>query len=75
MSNKPDCKVLRASEPFIGKQGFSYAPAISAETVGSSAIHMQLLTMPPGARAKAHLRTRLQDREAVAATQSRREGS
>jgi uncharacterized RmlC-like cupin family protein len=40
--------------PFIGKQGFSYAPAVSAETVGTSAIHMQLLTIPPGGRAKAH---------------------
>lgn len=49
-----DCALLRAGKPFIGKQGFSYAPAVSAETVGASAIHMQLLTMPPGARAKAH---------------------
>lgn len=48
------CAVLRAQAPFIGKQGFSYAPAISEETVGASAIHMQLLTIPPGARAKAH---------------------
>jgi len=50
----PVCKIVRAGTPFIGKQGFSYAPAISAETVGASAIHMQLLTMPPGARAQAH---------------------
>src|SRR5580700_10076385 len=48
------CAVLRAGTPFIGKQGFSYAPAVSAETVGTSAIHMQLLTIPPGGRAKAH---------------------
>jgi uncharacterized RmlC-like cupin family protein len=48
------CRVLRAGESFIGKQGFSYAPAISAETVGASALHMQLLTIPPGGRAKAH---------------------
>lgn len=48
------CAVLRAGAPFVGKQGFSYAPAISAETVGASAIHMQLLTIPPGGRAKAH---------------------
>src|SRR5579863_3379384 len=48
------CTVLRAGVPIIGKQGFSYAPAISAETVGASAIHMQLLTIPPGGRAKAH---------------------
>ena len=48
------CQVLRAGASFVGKQGFSYAPAVSAESVGASAIHMQLLTMPPGARAKAH---------------------
>ena len=50
----PVCKALRAGAAFIGKQGFSYAPAISAETVGAAAIHMQLLTIPPGGRAKAH---------------------
>lgn len=48
------CVRLRAGEPFVGKQGFTYAAAISAETVGASAIHMQLLTVPPGAKAKAH---------------------
>ncbi len=48
------CVRLRAGEPFVGKQGFTYAAAISAETAGASAIHMQLLTVPPGARAKAH---------------------
>src|SRR5436305_493585 len=48
------CAVLRAGTPFVGKQGFSYAPAVSAETVRASAIHMQLLTIPPGGRAKAH---------------------
>ena len=48
------CACLRAGEPFIGKQGFTYAPAVSAESVGARAIHMQLLTVPPGARAKAH---------------------
>jgi uncharacterized RmlC-like cupin family protein len=48
------CVTLRAGEPFIGKQGFTYAPAISAETANTSAIHMQLLTVPPGARAHPH---------------------
>jgi uncharacterized RmlC-like cupin family protein len=48
------CVRLRAGESFIGKQGFTYAAAISAQTAGASAIHMQLLTVPPGARAKAH---------------------
>ena len=53
-ADRPVCKIVHAGTPFIGKQGFAYAPAISAETVGASAIHMQLLTMPPGARARAH---------------------
>ena len=48
------CVCLRAGEPFVGKQGFTYAAAISAETAAASAIHMQLLTIPPGGRAKAH---------------------
>ena len=48
------CVNVRAGEPFVGRQGFTYAPAISAQTVGARAIHMQILTMPPGARAKAH---------------------
>jgi uncharacterized RmlC-like cupin family protein len=54
LARGPACAVVRAGKPFTGKQGFTYAPAISAETVGTSALHMQLLTMPPGARAKAH---------------------
>jgi uncharacterized RmlC-like cupin family protein len=51
---QPTCRLVRAGEAFQGKQGLMYAPAISAETVGSQAIHMQLLTIPPGGRAKAH---------------------
>jgi uncharacterized RmlC-like cupin family protein len=48
------CRVVRGGEPFLGKQGLMYTPAISAETVGSQGIHMQLVTLPPGGRAKAH---------------------
>ena len=55
VGEKAACVVMRPGAPFIGKQGLSYAPAISAETVGAKALHMQMLTMPPGARAKAHL--------------------
>jgi uncharacterized RmlC-like cupin family protein len=50
----PTCRLVRAGEAFQGKQGLMYAPAISAESVGSQAIHMQMLTIPPGGRAKAH---------------------
>ncbi|WP_413993740.1 cupin domain-containing protein [Labrys okinawensis] len=45
---------MHSHAAFVGKQGFSYAPAISAETVGARAIHLQIVTIPPGARAKAH---------------------
>jgi uncharacterized RmlC-like cupin family protein len=48
------CVCLRAGEAFVGKLGFTYAAAISAETAAASAIHMQLLTIPPSDRAKAH---------------------
>ncbi|WP_158790828.1 cupin domain-containing protein [Granulicella sp. L60] len=50
----PLCRVLHPSESYIGKQGLEYAVAISAETVGAQAIHMQLVTIPPGGRARAH---------------------
>src|SRR3954471_16391802 len=48
------CRVLRAGPAFVGKQGLSYTPAISAESVGARGLHMQIVTIPPGARAKAH---------------------
>jgi uncharacterized RmlC-like cupin family protein len=49
-----DCRLLRAGDGFIGKQGLQYNVGISAESAGSSGIHMQLVTIPPGGRAKAH---------------------
>ena len=48
------CKQLRPGQSFVGKQGLQYVVGISAETVASQAIHMQLLTIPPGGRAFAH---------------------
>jgi uncharacterized RmlC-like cupin family protein len=48
------CRQLRAGPPFLGKQGLQYAVGVSAESVGARAIHMQLLTIPPGGRALAH---------------------
>lgn len=49
-----ECKVIRQSETFHGKQGLDYFSGVSAETAGSRGICMHLLEMPPGARAKAH---------------------
>lgn len=48
------CAVVQSGAPFIGRQGLSCAPGISAETVGAKAIHLQIVTIPPGGRAKAH---------------------
>lgn len=48
------CRVVRAGPEFTGKQALLYAPGISAESVGARAIHLQIVTIPPGARAKAH---------------------
>ena len=51
------CRLVQAGESYIGKQGLQYNVAISAETVGARGIHMQLVTIPPGGRAKAHKHT------------------
>lgn len=48
------CRKVRAGAAFTGKQGLPYSPAISAETVGAKGIHLQMLTIPPGGKAKAH---------------------
>ncbi|WP_342642065.1 cupin domain-containing protein [Rhodoligotrophos ferricapiens] len=55
LASKQTCRIVRPDQAYDGKQGLSYVQGISAETVGSSGICMHLLTMPPGARAKAHL--------------------
>lgn len=49
------CHLVQPGAEFVGKQGLHYAVGISAETVGARHIHMQLATIPPGARAKAHM--------------------
>jgi uncharacterized RmlC-like cupin family protein len=53
-SELPRCQVLRPQDAFKGKQALLYNVGISAQTVGAKGIHMQLVTIPPGARAKAH---------------------
>jgi uncharacterized RmlC-like cupin family protein len=49
------CTVVRAGASQEGKQGLTYFAGVSAENVGSRAICMQLLTIPPGGQAKPHL--------------------
>jgi uncharacterized RmlC-like cupin family protein len=51
----PTCRVIRSAGEYQGKQGPSYAGAISADSVGSRAIWLGMVTMPPGTHTKAHL--------------------
>jgi uncharacterized RmlC-like cupin family protein len=48
------CALIHGGTQITGKQGLDYTVGISAESTGAQGIHMQMLTMPPGARAKAH---------------------
>ncbi len=54
-SPRPTCRVVRPGHSYEGKQGLSYFEGVAKETVGSSALCMHLVTLPPGARARAHL--------------------
>ena len=48
--------VVRAGESYHGKQGLDYTPGVSAQSVGSQAIWLGSVTLPPqGGRTKAHV--------------------
>ncbi|MEM6527439.1 MAG: cupin domain-containing protein [Chloroflexota bacterium] len=49
------CKLIRPQDTYEGKQGFSYFHGISAESAGSQALCMHLVTVPPGGRTRVHL--------------------
>lgn len=49
------CPIVRPETTYAGLQGLNYFAGVSAQNVGSRAICMHLLKMPPSARAKAHL--------------------
>jgi uncharacterized RmlC-like cupin family protein len=53
-ASKPTCRAVKAATEFMGKQALAYAPGISAESVGAQGIHLQIVTIPPAGRAKAH---------------------
>lgn len=48
------CQVVGQCSEFVSKQGLLSSPGISSESVGAQGIHLQVLTILPGARAKAH---------------------
>jgi uncharacterized RmlC-like cupin family protein len=47
-------RVIRPGQTYAGKQGFTYGAGASTETVGTLHICMNVLPMPPGAKAKVH---------------------
>jgi uncharacterized RmlC-like cupin family protein len=51
----PTCKVISSGADYIGKQGFTYIAGLTGSTAGSRGISMTVVTLPDGARAKAHL--------------------
>jgi uncharacterized RmlC-like cupin family protein len=53
--NAASCAVVRAAPSEVGVTGLVYAAGLSAETVGSRALCLQLVTIAPGARGTAHL--------------------
>jgi uncharacterized RmlC-like cupin family protein len=51
-------RVVRGGQPYRSEQGAVYAPGISAETVGSTAVFLGIVALPPGQRTKAHVHER-----------------
>jgi uncharacterized RmlC-like cupin family protein len=51
----PTCRVVRSGDAYLGRQNLTYFGGLTGETVGARGICMALATLPPGARAKAHL--------------------
>ena len=51
----PRCRVVGPGEEYVGRQGTSFVPGVSAETVGAGGICLHLSVIPPGGRARAHL--------------------
>lgn len=48
-------RVVQGGGSYTSQQGSVYAPGISAETVGSRAVFLGMVTIPPEGRTKAHV--------------------
>lgn len=48
-------RVVQAGQAYEGKQGPNYTPGISAVSVGSRALWVGSVVLPPGGRTKAHV--------------------
>lgn len=50
--------VVRTGAKYRSEQGSDYEPGISAETVGSKVVFLGMVTLPAGARTRAHVHER-----------------
>ncbi len=49
------CTIIRTQRTYVGRQALEYSEGVSAESAGSQALCLHRLSLPPGARARAHL--------------------
>jgi uncharacterized RmlC-like cupin family protein len=47
-------QLIKPGQTYVGKQGFSYGAGVSTETVGAKKVCLNVLPVPPGAKAKVH---------------------
>mgnify|MGYP001550614679 FL=1 len=47
-------KLVRPGRTYVGQQGFTYQAGVSRNTVGETSVCMNVLPMPPGAKANSH---------------------
>lgn len=55
LATTPDRFVLRAADAHTSTQGSRYAPGVSSETTGATALFLGLITLAPGQRTRAHV--------------------
>jgi uncharacterized RmlC-like cupin family protein len=53
--DKPCCRVVTAGDAYVGRHNLNYVAGLTGTTAGSRGICMTVATLPPGARARAHL--------------------
>jgi len=51
----PSCRLVRTGDAYVGKQGLTYFDGLTGASAGARGICMTVATLPPGAKARAHL--------------------
>jgi uncharacterized RmlC-like cupin family protein len=57
-ASKQKASVVRAAARYRSEQGSDYEPGVSTETVGSKVVFLGMVTLPAGARTRAHVHER-----------------